>query len=137
MKLSILALVVLAAGPAFAQGGVPWGGQDVAQQGADDAECRQWAMNQVGPPPPVPVQSPASGAARGAARGAAGGAVIGSVVGRTRRGAAVGTAVGAVSGHSSAQNANVAAQQWQASATNAQFGSAYAACMEGRGYTVR
>ena len=97
----------------------PKAGQSQQQQMQDQAECRQWAMQQTGynpsaPPqpagggyiasPPPPSNSGAvfgssrrgwlSDAARGAALGAAGGAIAGNA----GRGAAIGTLAGTLLG---------------------------------------
>jgi hypothetical protein len=149
-----LTLVVLAAAalalPAFAQQYVyPAKGQNPEQQKADEAACHTWAIQQSGfdpakpPPPPPPQQATtATGTTPGAgARGAARGAVVGEVVGGD---AGTGAAVGAVAarGQSRRQNAKQAeATQQQAnantSAGQAAYGKARAACLEGKGYTVK
>jgi hypothetical protein len=128
----------------------PAKGQTPQQQQNDEAACYTWAVQQSGfdpanPTSPAPVAVPpttATGTAPGAgARGAIRGAIVGEVVGGD---AGTGAAVGAVAarGQSRRQNAAAAgqAQQQQQAATQQQqqsFDTARAACLEGRGYTVK
>ena len=76
----------------------------------------------------------------GAARGAFGGAAIGAIAGNAGKGAAIGAVVGTMGGAGRA-HANQAAAQQQAQANREQqlntYTRAQAACLEGRGYTVR
>ena len=110
-------------------------------------------------PAPAAAPPPPSGAngsrVRGAARGAAAGAVIGEVANDdSSQGAATGAAVGAVAAGSRNRRQNAAAQdqaaqqqqqqqaaQQQAEADKQQkmetYNRAYAACLEGRGYTLK
>jgi hypothetical protein len=128
----------------------PAKGQTPQQQKTDESACYAWAVQQTGfdpakPPPPAPATAPpttATGTTPGAGvRGAARGAVVGEVVGGDAgTGAAVGAA--AARGQSRRQNAAAAgqAQQQQQAATQQQqqhFAKARAACLEGRGYTVK
>ena len=128
----------------------PAKGQTPEQQKSDEAACYSWAVQQTGfdpakPPPTAaaPAQpTTATGTAPGAgARGAARGAVVGEIVADDAKS---GAAVGAVAarGQSRRQNAQQAqaTQQQQAAATQQQqatFSKARAACLEGRGYTVK
>jgi hypothetical protein len=128
----------------------PAKGQSPEQQKKDESECRQWAINQTGfdpskPPPPVAAAKPpttATGTTPGAGvRGAARGAIVGEVVGGD---AGAGAAAGAVAARSqsrrqnAAQQQQAAQQQTQAQASQqAAYGKARAACLEGRGYTVK
>jgi hypothetical protein len=129
----------------------PNDGQDDAQQEQDNYQCYSWAKGESGfdpmaPPtataPPPQQQNPNTGVARGALRGAAiGGIVDGSDGAKT--GAAVGATTGAIR-RSSANRQNAQAQaQWeqeqaaQYEAARNSYNRAFAACMEGRGYTVR
>jgi hypothetical protein len=128
----------------------PAKGQTPEQQKSDESACYTWAVQQTGfdpakPPAAAPPATPpttATGTTPGAgARGAARGAVVGEVVGGdASTGAAVGAA--AARGQSRQQNTATAksAQQQQQSATQQQqanFAKAHAACLEGRGYTVK
>jgi hypothetical protein len=126
------ALLGLLPGASAAQYVYPARGQSQQQQARDQAECHSWAVGQTGYNPsyaPAPTQG---GAVRGAARGAAAGAVIGAIAGDAGTGAAAGAAGGALLGGMRRRDA--ARQQ---SAANEAFGRAYAACLQGRGYTVR
>ena len=126
-------------------------GQDEAQQEQDNYQCYSWAKNESGfdpmlPPtatePPPDQKDPNTGVGRGALRGAAvGGIIDGS------DGAKTGAAVGAVTGGvrrstANKQNAQAQAQYEQQQvaqyeAARSSYNRAFAACMEGRGYTVR
>lgn len=124
-KASFFVLCLIAAA-VQAQVAYPAKGQSASQQQKDDAECRSWAAGQAGTAPP-----PQGGqVARGAARGAVGGAVVAGVAdGDSGKGAAAGAVIGGVRAGRQ-QNA-------QASAAQQNTSNAYAACMEGRGYTVK
>lgn len=126
----------------------PQKGQSPQQQQQDQAECHGWAMQNSGYNPSVAQGAPppppqGSGAVGGAARGAAVGAVGGAIGGDAGKGAAIGAATGAVFGtmRRNAQNreyqAQVSAQQSQAAAQQSNYNRAYAACLQGRGYTVQ
>lgn len=146
----LLVAAVFAAG-AVAQSFVyPAKGQSPEQQKKDEGECHTWAVQQSKYDPANPpaaaqtAQQPttATGATRGSgARGAARGAVVGGVVGDDD-GARTGAAAGAVAGRAQSRRQNQAQAQQQASSQQDQAGlSAYnrarAACLEGRGYTVK
>jgi len=147
MLMTIAATLALAA--QAQQHVFPAKGQNPEQQKTDEAACHTWAIQQSGfdpakpPPPPPPQQATtATGTTPGAgARGAARGAVVGEVVGGdASTGAAVGAA--AARGQSRRQNnqqAQATQQQAQANASAGQdsFAKARAACLEGKGYTVK
>jgi hypothetical protein len=147
----ILALTAALVAEASAQQFVyPAKGQSPQQQKADEAACYSWAVQQSGfdPAKPQPQQqattppTTATGTTPGAGvRGAARGAIVGEIVGGD---AGAGAAAGAVAarGQSRRQNAGAAqqAQQQQQAGTQQQqaaFGKARAACLEGRGYSVK
>ena len=116
----------------------PQKGQSPEQQNKDSYECYNWARAQSGvdpgaPPPPAQAGQHARGAVGGAARGAAVGAAVGAIAGNAGKGAAAGAVVGGVGG----RRRSVAAQQQQQQTTRSAYDRAFAACMEGRGYTVR
>ena len=127
----------------------PAKGQSAQQQKKDEGECHQWAVQQTGvdptkaapaaPPPPPPTT--ATGVTPGAgARGAARGAVVGGIVGDAGAGAAAGAV--AARGQSRRQNAAqqqqaVQQQQQAQGAQQASYAKARAACLEGRGYTIK
>ena len=149
---SAIAVVVGVSMPvAFAQQFVyPAKGQNAQQQKKDEAECYSWAVKQSGfdpakPPPPQQAAQPpttATGTTPGAGvRGAARGAIVGEVVGGD---AGAGAAAGAAAARAQSRRQNAAgAQQQQQAATQQQqagqagFQKARAACLEGRGYSVK
>jgi hypothetical protein len=154
MKLRVLcslALGLALTGAAGAQQYVyPAKGQSAQQQKNDEAACYTWAVQQTGfdpakPPPPQAAAAPpttATGTVPGAgARGAVRGAVVGEIVADD---AGAGAAAGAVAARSQSRRQAAAttgqAQQQQQAATQQQqaaFAKARAACLEGRGYTVK
>jgi hypothetical protein len=139
----------------------PERGQSPQQQQKDRGECHVWAVQQTGfdpanprvatGPPPAPPTStaPLGGPSplRGAARGAAIGSVGGAIAGDAGKGAAIGAATGALFGglrradETRQYEQQQAAHQQQQQAAVAQGNDAYnralAACLAGRGYTVR
>ena len=149
--LSLLALSFALIADASAQQYVyPAKGQSPQQQQSDEAACYSWATQQSGYDPAKPPAAQATahppttatGTAPGAGvRGAARGAVVGSALGGD---AGTAAAVGAVAARGQSRRQNAAAeqqgQQQQQAATQQQqasFGKARAACLEGRGYTVK
>ena len=136
---AMLSTLAPLAGSAVAQGYVyPARGQSPQQQQKDQGECQAWAMQQPGANPAAVPPPPGSQGqvARGATRGAAVGAVGGAIGGNAGKGAAIGAASGALIGGVRRRDQERASQQAQADAS-ASFGRAYAACLEGRGYTVK
>jgi len=137
--LMFVATVMSAA--AAAQYVYPAKGQSAQQQKSDESACHTWAIQQTGydpakpPPPAAGPATTATGTTPGAgARGAARGAVAAEVVGGD---AGKGAAVGAVAQRSRSRNQNAAAKQQQAGAGQAEYGKARAACLEGKGYTLK
>jgi hypothetical protein len=144
-------LAALFAASASAQQVVfPAKGQSAQQQKKDEGECHTWAVSNskydptnppkqaAAPPPPTTATGSTPGAG---VRGAARGAVVGEVVGGD---ASSGAAAGAVAARSQSRRQNAAAgqQQQQAAAQQDQAGmatyqKARAACLEGKGYTVK
>ena len=126
----------------------PAKGQSPDQQKKDESACYQWAVQQTGIDPSKPVAAPppppttATGTTPGAgARGAARGAIVGEAVGGD---ASTGAAVGAAAARGQSRRQNAAASQQQQAAAQqataqqqATFAKARAACLEGRGYTVK
>lgn len=99
----------------------PQKGQSQQQQDIDSAECARWAKQQSGVDPNAPKQqeqlgSNARGTVGGAAKGAGAGAVVGGVAGR----------------RGSKKNKQAAAAE-----TTNTYQRVFAACMEGRGYSVK
>lgn len=121
----------------------PAKGQSPQQQQNDEAACYSWAVQQTGvdPAKQQPAAKPAttaSGTTPGAgARGAVRGAVVGEIVGGD---AGTGAAVGAAAARGQSRRQNAATQQQQQGASQQQqaaFGKARAACLEGKGYSVK
>jgi len=149
---STLALALaFAASSVFAQQYVyPAKGQTPAQQKKDEGECHTWAVGQskyapANPPPAPQAATPpttATGTKPGAGlRGAAAGAVVGEVAGGN---ASSGAAAGAVVARSASrrQNAAAAEQGKQQASQQQQAGmqayqKARAACLEGKGYSIK
>src|SRR3954471_14293004 len=139
----LIAGAALASQVAAQQFAYPAKGQTPAQQKTDEAACHTWAVQQTGfdpakaPPPPAAAPTTATGTTPGAgARGAAKGAVVGGIVGD----AGTGAAVGAVAARNQSRKQNNAQQQQQAGASQQQqqaFAKARAACLEGKGYTIK
>lgn len=150
-RISALLVAAMFAASASAQTYVyPAKGQSPDKQKKDEGECHTWAVQQskydpANPPQAAaaaPAPTTATGSTPGAgARGAARGAVVGEVVGGDARS---GAAAGAVAGRSQSRRQNAAAgqQQQQAAAQQndagmASYQKARAACLEGRGYSVK
>ena len=127
-----LAMATINAGSAMAQQVYPQRGQSPQQQQRDENECSNWATQQTGHRPSGSSSSDggiiSDRALRGAARGAGIGAIGGLIGGDAGTGAAVGAAVGGITG--GIRNHDEKAQRQE-------FDRAFAACMEGRGYSVR
>lgn len=130
----------------------PAKGQTPDQQAKDQGECYAWAKQTTGVDPLAlaqqgasapPPSGPQGERARGAVGGAAGGAVIGAIAGDTGKGAAIGAVTGVMAGgarqrrSAQAQASQQQAQQQQMQAALTNYNRAYAACLEGRGYTVK
>jgi hypothetical protein len=159
--LCMFALAALLVTDASAQQFVyPAKGQTPQQQQSDEAACYSWAVQQSGfdparpapaaPPPaaaPQPATTPTGTTPGAGVAGAVGGAVIGGIAGDAGAGAAVGAVVArsasrrknAAAQQQAASQQQAAAQQQQAGTQQQQatFGKARAACLEGRGYTVK
>lgn len=143
---TLVVAATLAAGVQAQQVVYPAKGQKPEQQKKDEGECHVWAVDNSkydpANPPKQASAPPPQGATPGSGvRGAARGAVVGEVVGGD---AGAGAAAGAVAARSQSrrQNAAAAQQQQQAAVQQDQAGlatyqKARAACLEGRGYTVK
>lgn len=127
----------------------PAKGQSAAQQNKDNYECYGWAKQTTGVDPASPPQNtsappPSSwgGGQRlgGAARGALGGAAIGAIAGDAGQGAAIGAVAGTMAGGYRARRDRDEAirqnQAQQGQVLNSYY-RAFAACMEGRGYSIK
>jgi hypothetical protein len=146
---TLVAATMLATNVQSQQVVYPAKGQSAQQQKKDEGECHTWAVQQskydpTNPPPQAAAATPpttATGTTAGAgARGAARGAVVGGVMGDAGAGAAAGAV--AARGQSRRQNEAQSQQQQQAASQQQNAGmtayqKARAACLEGRGYTVK
>ena len=100
---------------------------------ADDALCRQWAMQQIQVPPSEIVnKNLAGGAAIGTVMGAGLGAVIGAASGKPATGAAIGAGSGLVAGTAAASGPAHAAG-WGA---QQRYDNAYQQCMYAKGNQI-
>jgi len=134
----------------------PAQGQSQEQMDKDKYECYSWAKQQTGfdpmaqptasePPPQQEAQK--GGVGRGALRGAAVGGAVGSFDGEAGEGAKKGAAAGAIVGGIRRGQQNKEQQQkeqqWAQEQTNqytqqrSAYNKAQAACLEGRGYSVK
>ena len=127
----------------------PAKGQSQDQQEQDQFQCYTWARDRTGFDPmevprassPEPEQN--GGAGRGAVGGAAAGALVGAIAGDTKQGALIGGALGGLTGGARRASSNKDRQQWeqqqaqQYAQRRNEYNRAYAACLEGRGYTVK
>jgi outer membrane protein with glycine zipper len=130
--------------------------QNKQQTDKDKFECSSWAKGQTNFDPtstpqatmtPQQKKSVKGGVGRGSLRGGALGLGVGTITGHAGRGAATGAVVGGTLGgvRSSAQNKGAQqaeTQQRQQQVAQYQQGQdsysrAYAACLQGRGYTVK
>ncbi len=133
--------VLLGATMAAAQSKIfiyPQKGQSPDKQERDEFDCTKWAKQNSGVDPNAPqaqdeVGTHARGTVGGAAKGAALGAAVGAIGGNAGKGAGAGAVVGSVAGRRRSKASKQAAQAETANT----YQRAFAACMEGRGYTVK
>jgi hypothetical protein len=152
-QLIISLLALLISGAALAQELMiyPNEGQDKDRQELDEFQCYGWAKDQSGFDPmavptasaPPPEQEAAKG---GLVRGAAGGAAVGAIIDGgdgAAKGAAAGAVLGGMRRNSQRREQAQKQQNWEQqqaqeyAAKRNSYNRAYAACLEGRGYTVR
>ncbi|MGI9285284.1 MAG: hypothetical protein ACR2P1_07835 [Pseudomonadales bacterium] len=153
--LKIGAVLGLSIWAVFAQGQelivYPNQGQDAEQQGQDEYQCYGWAKGQSGfdpmakpttSAPPPKEEAKKGGLARGALRGAAVGALIDGSSG-AKKGAGAGAVMGGARRADQNRGQAKAEEQWEQEQVaeyqrnRSSYNRAYAACLEGRGYTVR
>ena len=142
--------MLIFAGSAMAQNPFiyPAKGQSNEKMEQDKFQCYGWAKNSSGfdhmqAAPTYQQTNESGGVLRGGAKGAAGGAVVGAIAGDAGKGAAIGAIGGGAIGgmrqrkkRRKTEQANQQVQQ-QHSAARSGYDRAYAACLEGRGYTVK
>jgi hypothetical protein len=149
----LLPMAMLASAPLVAgQYVFPAQGQSAEQQEKDEYSCYQWATGQTGYDPVKAASStktvtrtvstgPAQGSgAHGAVRGAAKGALAAAVVdGSAGRGAALGGLVGGARGRAASTGTETITEEVSAvdPARQKEFDRARAACLEGKGYTIK
>ncbi len=130
----------------------PNDGQDKEQQQQDEFTCYNWAKGETDFDPmvvptttaPPPQQAaPKGGVRRGAVRGAAIGAVAGGNSSDIGKAAAVGAVAGGMRRQDQKRKEDTESQQWEQEQqriyqeNRSRYNRAYAACMEGKNYTVR
>ena len=134
----------------------PAKGQTNEQMEKDKYECYSWAKGQSGfdpmaPPttstPPPAKEAQKGGVGRGALRGGLGGLAVGAIAGDAKKGALIGGAGGALIGgmrrSDQKSQEKQKQQQWeqqqvqQYSQKRNDYNRAQAACLEGRGYSVK
>jgi len=156
--LVLLLLTTFLAGFAAAQELIiyPSKGQSQEQMEQDKFSCYSWAKQQTGfdpmevpkaTAPPPKQEAKKGGLLRGATRGAAVGVAAGAIAGDAGKGAAIGAASGGLIGgmrrRDQAGRQQQAEQQWaqdqaaQYTHRRNEYNRAYAACLEGKGYTVK
>ena len=126
--------------------------QTADQQEADKFACYGWAKGETGfdpmvvptaTKPPPQQEAKQGGMGRGAVRGAAVGQLAGGDSSSTKSGAAAGAAMGGMRRNDQKRKEQQSQQQWeqeqqQIYAENRnRYNRAYAACLEGKNYTVR
>ena len=125
--------------------------QSQEQQEQDKFQCYSWARGETGfdpMAPPTATEPPPRKAAKqgGVARGAAGGAIVGGIFGGSdgaKKGAAAGGVMGGMRRQDQQRRERQARQQWEQDQARQyqegrnRYNRAYAACLEGREYTVR
>ena len=126
-------------------------GQSAEQQEKDKYECYGWAKQNSGfdPMAPPTTSTPAPSGQKksgGAVRGGLGGAALGAIFGDSddaKKGAAAGALIGGVRQSRSNRATEQRQQEWaqreanQYASSRSAYNRAYAACLEGRGYTVK
>ena len=129
--LLLTACVTVPTGPSVMV--LPGSDKDWEQFQADDAVCRQWAVQQSGM---VTAQkatdTAATGAAVGTVLGAATGAAIGAAAGNPAAGAAVGAGVGMLGGTAAGAN-QAQGQQWT---VQQRYDMGYMQCMYAKGNQI-
>jgi hypothetical protein len=111
---------------------LPGTGKAFEQFQADDAMCRQWAMQQAGLTQRAFNDNTISGAAIGTVLGAAAGAALGAIAGNPAIGAAAGAGVGLLGGTAVGAGYGEAA----AGSVQVRYDHAYIQCMYSKGNQV-
>jgi len=126
--------------------------QSADQQEEDKFFCYGWAKGEssfdpMAPPtataPPPTEGAKKGGVGKGLVRGAAVGQIVGGDSKSTRRGAAAGAAIGGMRRQDQKRKEAQAREQWEQEQVRIytenrhRYNRAYAACLEGKNYTVR
>jgi uncharacterized protein YcfJ len=112
---------------------LPGYGKDFEQFRADDAVCRQWALQQTGTTTnKASTEAAVGGAAVGTVVGAATGAAVGAAYGEPATGAAVGSGVGLLGGTTVGAGRGASAE-WQ---VQRRYDIAYMQCMYAKGNQI-
>ncbi len=153
LKLAVTLVGVCLAGSAMADELMvfPNAGQSQEQQDQDKFTCYTWAKDQSGfdpmaPPtasePPPQEEAPKGGAGRGLVRGAAIGGIVDGSDG-AKKGAAAGALIGGMRRQDQKRQEEAERERWEAeqqamyAENRNRYNRAYAACLEGKDYTVR
>ena len=138
---------LMVSGPVLADPVIfPAQGQSAEQQEKDKFDCYTWAKQQSGFDPmsssdtaTAQPQTKQGGVLKGALVGGAAGAIIGDSSKHARNAALGGAAVGGVRQHRSNEKSQAAAGQHnaQVAGNRSNYDRANAACLEGKGYTVK
>lgn len=129
----------------------PKEGQSAEQTDKDKYECYQWAKNDTGFDPmaaPKTTSAAPSGQTKSGTlvKGGLGGAAVGGILsGKSgaKKGALAGGLIGGVHQHQYNKQVDSQRQQWEQqesanySNNRNNYNRAYAACLEGRGYSVK
>jgi len=126
--------------------------QTADQQEQDKFACYSWAKGESGfdpmaPPtataPPPQEGAQKGGAGKGLVRGAAVGGIVGDSSKSAKRGAAAGAATGGMRRQDQKKKEAAQREQWEQeqvriyTESRNRYNRAYAACLEGKDYTVR
>lgn len=147
---SLACLMFAAAAPAAEPEVYPAKGQSTEQQERDQFECHQWATKDTGVDPealaeqqlnqPTPAKKgPGGGMARDAGIGAMGGAMEGDAGAGAMRGMGIGRMISVFRAKKQLREQQSAETQ-EGAAVHSQldkYDRAYAACLTGRGYSVK
>ncbi len=152
MRLSLLAMIcgVCMAATSMADEFMifPNADQSAEQQEEDKFACYSWAKGESGfdpmAPPTATAPPPEQGAQKGGAgRGLVRGAAVGAIAGDAGKGAAAGMAVGGMRRKDQKRKEAQAREQWEQEQVRIytenrnRYNRGYAACLEGKNYTVR
>lgn len=143
---TIFATLVIASPVIAAPVIYPAQGQSAEQQQKDEFDCYNWAKDQSGFDPKsssdtatAQAQTKRGTAVKGALVGGAAGAIFGSSSKNTRNSAIGGAVIGGAAQSRQNRQSQQQADQYNANvaAQRSNYDRAHAACLEGKGYTVK